>query len=73
MSEKGKGEDGFKRKTGRLPGYDGSGRARGGKRGTRINVEASREKPKSSKMEKKGGGKKRGKAAQRGKKVRKRH
>ena len=32
-SEKGKDEDGFKRKTGRLPGYDGSGRARGGKRG----------------------------------------
>ena len=40
MSEKGEDEDGFKRKAGRLQGYGGCGRARGGKRGTRMNFEA---------------------------------
>ena len=45
MSEKRKDEDGFhglKRKSGGLQGY-GRGRAREGKRGTRMNVEAAEE------------------------------
>ena len=61
MSEKGKDEDGFKRKTGRLQGYSGSGRTSGGKRGTRMNVEAAGEKLKSLRMEERGG-EKRGRA-----------
>ena len=55
MSEKGKDEDGLKRKAGRLQGYCGCGRARGGKRGTSMNVEAAREKLKSSRMEERAG------------------
>ena len=66
MSEKGKDEDGFKRNTGGLQGYNGSGRARGGKRGTRMNVEAAEELENGEKRrERKDGGR-------RGKKVRKR-
>ena len=42
MSEKRKDEDGLKRKSGGLHGY-GRGRAREGKRGTRMNVEAAKE------------------------------
>ena len=69
MSEKGKDEDEFKRKTGRLQGYDGCGRARGGKRGTRMNVKAARPKGEAEELENggKSGGEKRGRAAQRGK------
>ena len=60
MSEKGKDEDEFKRKTGRLQGYDGCRRARGGKRGTRMSVKAAREKLKSSTMEERAGERKEG-------------
>ena len=42
MSENRKDEDGLKRKSGVLQGH-GRGRAREGKRGTRMNVEAAKE------------------------------
>ena len=41
------------RQVGYIQGYDGCGRARGGERGMGMNVEAAREKLKSSRMEEK--------------------